>query len=132
MQLAPKIPGYELLEPLGGGSLTRVYSARECATDSLCSVKVLRADAEDQGTALKLFQREARAGMSVRHPNLVRVLQAHVMRAPYFLVMELLPGESLRRRLEREYRLNLATALWITRQSAEALAALHRAGFVHS
>src|SRR5438128_574689 len=132
MQLAPKIPGYELLEPLGGGPLTRVYSARDCATDFLCAVKVLRADAEDQGTALKLFQREARAGLSVRHAHLVRVLHAHVMRAPYFLVMELLPGESLRRRLEREYRLNLATALWITRQSAEALAALHRAGFVHS
>jgi serine/threonine protein kinase len=45
--------------------------------------------------------------------------------------MELLPGESLRRRLRRVYRLDLATALWIVRQTAEALASLHRAGFVH-
>src|SRR5262249_11130527 len=40
-------------------------------------------------------------------------------------------GEALRRRLRRAYRLDLATALWMVRQTAEALAALHRAGFVH-
>jgi len=46
--------------------------------------------------------------------------------------MELLSGESLRCRLRRDYRLDIATSLWIIRQTAEALAALHRAGFVHS
>src|SRR5262249_22313499 len=50
---------------------------------------------------------------------------------PYFLVMDLLPGESLRRRLRRDYRLDVPAALWVARQTAEALAALHRAGFVH-
>src|SRR5262249_39570417 len=50
---------------------------------------------------------------------------------PYFLVMDLLPGESLRRRLRRDYRLEVPTALWIVRQTAEGLAALHRAGFMH-
>jgi serine/threonine protein kinase len=45
--------------------------------------------------------------------------------------MELLPGESLRRRLRRDYRLNGTDAVWIVRQTAEALAALHRAGFLH-
>ena len=45
--------------------------------------------------------------------------------------MELLPGESLRARLRRDYQLDLPTTLWIARQTAEALAALHRAGFAH-
>ena len=62
---------------------------------------------------------------------MIKFLDTHVTRPPYFLVMELLGGESLRSRLRRDYRLELATALWITRQTAEALAALHRAGFVH-
>jgi serine/threonine protein kinase len=61
----------------------------------------------------------------------VRVLHAHVLTPPYFLVMELLGGESLGRRLRREYRLDVAAAVWVARQTAEALAALHRAGFVH-
>ncbi|HXG12278.1 MAG TPA: serine/threonine-protein kinase, partial [Gemmataceae bacterium] len=131
MQRFPQIPGYELHQPLGGGPLTCVYAARNCTTDTPCAVKVLREDWEDQTTAIKLMQREARAGLAVRHPHLVRFLDAHVTRPPYFLVMELLAGESLRRRLRRDYRLDLATTVWVARQTAEALAALHRAGFLH-
>jgi serine/threonine protein kinase len=131
MQPTPHIPGYELLERLGGGPMTAVYAAREGATDAPCALKVVRADWDDPTTAAKLLQREARAGLSVRHPHLVRVLDAHVTHPPYFLVMDLLPGESLRRRLQRDYCLKVADAVWITRQTAEALAALHRAGFIH-
>src|SRR5436305_6856392 len=131
MQRIPRLPGYELFQYLGGGPLTAVYAGCDCATDEACAVKVLRDDWEDQPTAVKLLQREARAGLKVRDPRLVHVLHAHVTRAPYFLVLELLPGESLRRRLQREYRLDLPDALWVARQTAEAVAALHRAGFLH-
>lgn len=131
MQPLPLIPGYELLLRLGGGPLTCVYSARDCASDIPCAIKVLREDWADPTTAIKLLQREARAGLTVRHPHLVRFFDAHVTREPYFLVMELLTGESLRQRLRRDYRLDLATTVRIARQTAEALAALHRAGFVH-
>jgi serine/threonine protein kinase len=125
------IPGYELLDRLSSGPLTDVFSARDAVTDRSCVVKMLREECQSQSTAIKLIQREARAGLAVQHPHVVRLLHTHVLRAPYFLVLELLPGESLRRRLRREYRLDLATALWIIRQTAEALAALQRAGFVH-
>jgi serine/threonine protein kinase len=131
MYSLPKIAGFELIKLLGGGPLTVVYSARNHADDSPCAVKLLRPECAEEPTAIKLLQREARAGLIVQHPHLVRLLYAHVTRAPYYLVMELLPGEAVRRRLRRDYRLDLATALWIIRQSAEALAALHRAGFVH-
>jgi serine/threonine protein kinase len=131
MQPVPKIPGYELLACLGGGPMTCVYSARDCAADRPCAIKLPRPNWDDQATAIKLLQREARAGLAVRHPHLVSVRYAHITTPPYFLVMELLAGESLRRRLRRDYRLDLPTAVWIARQTAEALAALHRAGFLH-
>jgi serine/threonine protein kinase len=131
MRPLPKIPGYELLQLLGGGPLTCVYAAREGAGDRACAVKVIREEWQNQTTALKLLQREARAGLTVRHPHLVRLEHVHVTRPPYFLVMELLAGESLQRRLRRDYRLDAATAIWIGRQTAEALKALHRHGFVH-
>ena len=131
MRPIPSIPGYELLEPLGGGPMTVVYAARDRATDGPCAVKVVREEWDDPATAAKLLQREARAGLGVHHPHLVRVTHAHVTRPPYFLVMEWLPGESLRQRLRRDYRLEPAEAVWTARQAAEALAALHRAGFLH-
>src|SRR5205823_2150953 len=105
MQPWPHIPGYELIQRLGGGPLTSVFSARDLAGGQACAVKAIREDWGDPPTAIKLLQREARAGLTVRHPHLVRLLDAHVTRPPYFLVMELLPGESLRRRLRRDYRL---------------------------
>ena len=131
MHAMPKIPGYDLIACLGGGPTSVVWSARMAARDTPCALKMIRPEFEDQTTAVKLLQREARAGLTVRHPHLVRLLDAHVLSEPYFLIMELLPGESLRRRLRRDYRLDVAHALWIARQTAEALAALHRAGFVH-
>jgi serine/threonine protein kinase len=131
MPTLPKIPGYELLQPLGGGPLTCVYSAHDCAADRLCAVKLLRPEWAGQPTAVKLLQREARAGLAVTHRHLVRLLHAHVTRPPYFLVMELLRGESLQRRLRRVYRLDVPGTVWIARQTAAALGALHAAGFLH-
>jgi serine/threonine protein kinase len=131
MQPLPRIPGYELLSCCGGSLLTSVYSARRRADDEPCAVKVLNRAWQDDATAVKLLQREARASFAVQHPHLVKLLDAHVTRPPYHLVMALLAGESLRKRLRRDYRIPLAEVLWITRQTAEALAALHRAGFVH-
>jgi serine/threonine protein kinase len=131
MQPIPQIPGYDLLAPLGGGPMTVVFGAREQGTDRPCAVKTVRPEWEDPHTAIKLLQREARAGLGLSHPHLVRLTHAHVTHPPYFLVMDLLTGEALRARLRRDYRLKVAEALWITRQTAEALAALHRAGFLH-
>jgi serine/threonine protein kinase len=77
------------------------------------------------------LQREARVGLLVQHPYLVRTLYTHVTCAPYFLVLELLPGDSLRRVLRKAFRFDVPKAVWITRQTAQALEGLHRAGFMH-
>jgi serine/threonine protein kinase len=131
MQPIPRIPGYQLLQRLGGGPMTSVFSARAVESDAPCAVKVLRDDWDDAETSIKLLQREARAGLGVRHAHLVRITDAHVTAPPYFLVMDLLPGESLRRRLRRDFRLPVMEAVWIIRQISEALVALHSAGFLH-
>jgi len=131
MMAVPKLPGYELLHCLGGGMLTSVYAARAFGETALCAVKLPRPDWADQPIAVKLLQREARAALAVAHPSLVRVINAHVLAPPHYLALAMLAGESLRRRLRRDYRLDMESALWIVRQIAEALAALHRKGFIH-
>src|SRR5262249_46879133 len=131
MQVPPKILGYELFQSLRGGPLTCVYSARDCRTDTLCAVKMLREEWNQEPTAIKLLQREARAGLMVRHPHLVRLRDAHVTRPPYFLVMDLLPGEALRRRLRRDYPGGVASALLVAPPTARGPAAVHPAGFLH-
>src|SRR5262245_44265801 len=103
----PTLAGYDLLRPLGGGPLTDVHAARCHDTETDCAIKMLRPEWGDEPTAVKLLQREARAGLKVQHPHIVELQTTHVMCAPYFLTMELLEGESLRQRLRRDFRLPL-------------------------
>jgi serine/threonine protein kinase len=131
MQALPSIPGYQLLASLGGGPMTVVSVARDLQTDQLRAIKTVRPDWEDLATAVTLLQCEARAGLGVQNPHLVRILAAQVTGPPYYLVMELLSGESLRCRLRRDYCLDPPDAIWIARQTTEAIAALHQAGLMH-
>ena len=65
------------------------------------------------------------------HPHLVPVLAAQLNEPPYYLAMPLLEGRSLAEQLAARGQLELPLAFWIARQIAEALAALHQAGWSH-
>src|SRR5262249_14964453 len=77
------------------------------------------------------FLQEARAALALVHPNIVRVLDQGESRSGLYLVLELVPGESLRAELERAGPLPLARAVSIGRQLASALEAARLAGVVH-
>lgn len=131
MDSPPRIPGYELIHLLGGGPFSQVYSALEYRTGETVAVKLPRLLGLMAPTALTLLRREAEAGSAIKHPHLVRVRRQHTDFAPFYLVMDLVEGESVRLKLQRHRVLHPGLAVWIARQIAEALAALHRAGFVH-
>jgi eukaryotic-like serine/threonine-protein kinase len=131
MAAFPIIPGYELVRALGGGPMTEVFAARDLQANACCAVKVLRPNLEDPDTAILLLRREARAGLAVRHPNLLTYIGASVLVEPYFLVTELLLGESLRQRMNRNPKVDVPTTIAIVRQIAAGLASLHRKGFLH-
>ena len=128
----PHLPGYVLGARLGGGPTADVFAGSDMAGGRGWAVKVLRHAAASEPTNVQLFRREARAGLTVRHPNLVRVVRAVVLgRRPFHLVMERVPGRSLRSVLRQNGWLSPRTVGMIGRQAAAALAALHAAGFVH-
>jgi len=131
MQPHPCLPDYDLLRELGGGPVTRVFEARHREGQFPCAVKLLRPEWSADAMARQMLRREARAGLAARHRQLVKLLDAQVTRDPAYIVMELLGGESLRARLARDYALTPRTAYCVARQIAEALAAVHKAGFVH-
>lgn len=123
----PKLSGYETTHRLGGGPFTRVFAGRDLASDRRVALKLGR----PVEFADLLLRREAEAGLAVRHPHVVRVRRAQFTASPNFLILDWLDGASVRDRLARDFRLDVRTSLWIARQIAEALAALHRAGFMH-
>lgn len=126
---------WELVEWVAAGALADVYRARPagCPPDrpALYAVKLLRPQWQDNPKAVMLMRREAAVGRRVCHPNLVSILAAGLREPPYYVVMPWLEGATLAHRLARCQRFDLPEVLWIARQVAEALAALHTDGWMH-
>jgi serine/threonine protein kinase len=118
------------------GEWSTVFRARprDCPGDwpADYAVKVARVDGTRTEYAQTLITREATIGRVVVHPHLIAVLSAHIEAAPYYLVMPLLEGATLRTALDACGPLPTPHALWIVRQIAESLAALHEAGWIHA
>jgi serine/threonine-protein kinase len=132
---ACRVRQWELVEFAGSGSLANIFRARLAGspTDQPANyaVKMLRREWENDPQAIRLLQREALVGQKVSHPHLVPVLAASVIEPPRLLVMPWLHGASLADRLARKQRFDAAESLWIVRQAAESLDALHAAGWMH-
>jgi serine/threonine-protein kinase len=109
-----------------------VYLAEHALMGWRAAVKVLRRALADDEVLVRRFLNEAHAIKSIRHPNIVDIVDVGVLPdgLPY-LLMELLEGESLGARLQKRGRLPVELALHITRQTATALAAAHDKGVVH-
>lgn len=95
---------YTILEPLGSGGMARVYRAYHPKLDRYVAIKVLRSDLVDDPTFLSRFRQEAQAVAALRHPNIIQVFDFDVEDDLYYMVMELLDGDSLHTRLN-DYRI---------------------------
>jgi serine/threonine protein kinase len=87
---------YAILRPLGRGGMAQVYKAYHQQLDRFVAVKILRADLVEEAEFLSRFQREARSVAALRHPHIVQVFDFDVQDDFYFMVMELLEGNSLK------------------------------------
>lgn len=115
---------------LGEGQMGEVYQVTHQQLGRVFAVKILKESFTTQPGLGGRFLREARAAARVEHPNAVRVTDFGTHEGRPFFVMELLPGVSLRRLIERG-PLDPRRAALIVRQVAEALCAAHGAGVVH-
>ncbi|HEX8851613.1 MAG TPA: serine/threonine-protein kinase [Gemmatimonadaceae bacterium] len=122
---------YELERSLGAGGMGTVYLARDLALDRQVAIKVIAPELTTSGVIRDRFLQEARTVARLRHPNIVAVHAAGEAGGLLYFVMEYVPGESLRTRLERERRVDGQAALATIRDLASALAYAHERGIVH-
>ena len=122
---------YRLERKLEAGGMGSVWVARHLALDEDVAIKFMSHALPEPSEARARFAREARAAAKARGPHVVEVLDHGVDGDVPYLVMELLEGEHLGRRLQREGRLSLPRTATIAEQVARALSRAHRAGIVH-
>lgn len=136
-QLVGRIGPWQLVRLIHESELTRVYVARpaDSPEDQPANyvVKVLRKEWWRDPQAIEMQRRAAWLGKAISHPHLLPVLSANVGQAPFYLVTPKLDGRALAEVLAAGTLLPLPITLWIVRQVAEALAALHNAtGMIHA
>lgn len=123
---------YQIEETLGAGAMGIVYGARQIRTGRRYAVKVLLPDARPSVEALKRFKREATMLSSLGHPGIVAVHDFDVTtEGLYFMVMELLQGETLDACLAYRGSLPWTSARKVALEVGAALIAAHSTGILH-
>src|ERR1051326_7078201 len=128
--IGTKLAHYEITSHLGSGGMGDVYQATDSKLGRSVAVKFLpEAFARDTNRVAR-FEREARALASLNHPNIAAIHGLEDSGGKKFLVMELVPGETLAERIARGV-IPLDESLAVAKQIAEALEAAHEKGVIH-
>ena len=122
---------YALEMPIGSGGMADVYRAKDQLLERTVAVKILHRQYENDTEFIARFQREAKAAARITHPNIVNVYDVGVAEGRHYIVMEYVPGRTLKERIKEEAALPVPEALRIAGQIASALAQAHAAGLVH-
>lgn len=123
---------YRVDRLIGRGGMGAVFQAANLSIGKRVALKFLDRQAAEHREASRRFQREAEAASMAESAHIVQIFDSGTTEGGLpFLVMELLIGEDLRAKLQREQRLDIASALRIASQVLRALVGAHRAGIVH-
>ncbi|MFT3767801.1 MAG: protein kinase [Minicystis sp.] len=121
---------YRLISRLGAGSVAQVFLARHVLIDRLSAIKIVHPELVRDPVWRERFLREARAVNRINHPNIVEITDYGEADGLVFLVMEYVPGESLKQLVERG-PIGWRRAATIGRDIASALGRAHEMGVVH-
>ncbi len=123
---------YQLIKELGRGSVGRVYLGRHTSWDLTYAIKILAPEVIKDASVLQRFQMEAKVASSLRHPNIIQVVDICVSDGFVFLVMECLSPRSLQTLID-EYKRPFPNKRIITilEQLLSALEHAHNHGIVH-
>ena len=132
MSLQPghKLAHYEIVEPIGKGGMGEVYRARDGKLGRDVAIKVLPDEFAENEERLARFKREAKVLASLNHPGIAAIHGLEESEGTHYLVLELVPGETLAERISRG-PIPLEEAIDIANQIADALEEAHERGIVH-
>ncbi len=123
---------YKIVERIGQGGMGTVYRAVQSGLNRSVAVKILKRELNVDPDTVARFHREANAMSLLTHVNTVRVYDfGQTDDGLLYLVMELLEGELITQRIQREGVLEVIESIRFTQQILRSLAEAHRKALVH-
>ncbi|MBV9832217.1 MAG: Stk1 family PASTA domain-containing Ser/Thr kinase, partial [Marmoricola sp.] len=122
---------YRVGPKIARGGMATVYEATDLRLDRTVAVKVMHEGLADDEEFVSRFQREARSAARLAHHNVVAVFDTGDDHGTLFLVMEYVPGMTLRDLIRQDAPMSPAKALAVIEPVLSALAAAHDAGILH-
>ena len=122
---------YKIKELIGGGGMSNVYLAHDMILDRDIAIKILRYDFSNEEELRRRFQREALSTTSLAHPNIVNIFDVGEDGSVHYLVMEYVPGKTLKEYIIEHSPVSPERAVEIMKQLTSALAHAHHNQIVH-
>ena len=122
---------YEVTHLIARGGMALVYRAQDQLLNRAVALKILYPELSADPSFVERFRREAQAAANLSHPNIVPVFDWGEDAGTYFIVMELVDGQSLAQVLEGGRTLTALRSAQLAAQTASALGYAHRQGMVH-
>ncbi len=122
---------YELIEKIGDGGMAVVYKAKDRLLNRFVAIKILKPEFIKDPKFIDSFRRESQAAAGLSHPNIVSVYDVGKEGNIYYIVMEVLEGDTLSDVIRREGHLDEKKAIDIAKKIALALSAAHKKNIIH-
>lgn len=127
-----RIGEYEIEREIARGGYGIVFRAKHIHSKALVAIKVLHVERAAEASTVARFEREAKLIFALAHPNLTQIYSwGRIVDGRPYIVMELLEGESLDKRLAGAQRLSVDETLDILEPLVEALELAHTRGIIH-
>jgi len=123
---------YELVAQQGSGGMSVIYRALDRMLGRMVAIKILRPNLTKDPAFLEKFQQEARSVAMMSHPNIVTVHDVGSDGATYYIVMEMIEGDDLKKLIKTRGALPFAKALELAIQICAGLGFAHRSQLVHA
>lgn len=132
---ADRVSRYEIVRKLGEGGMGVVYQARDTDLGRFVALKFITHHSMSAPESIARFRKEARAISALNHARIATIYGIEEANAVKFLVLEYLPGGTLRQKLLARkaagHRTSIQECLGWTIQIAEGLAHAHQHGIIH-
>ena len=130
VEIGSRLGRYEIRSLIGKGGMGVVYCAHDTELNRDVAIKVMPADVSEDVERLSRFKQEAQALARLNHPNILSILDVGSEGGSFYVVSELLEGQTLHERNDLE-KVSVRKALDYTVQILRSLAAAHEKSIVH-